>query len=44
MKNDGTMVNAYVPGKGDLSAADQDLVARRARALGPAYRLRRQSY
>ncbi|MEO5614495.1 MAG: aminotransferase class III-fold pyridoxal phosphate-dependent enzyme, partial [Cypionkella sp.] len=39
MKNDGTMVNAYVPGKGDLSAADQALVARRAKALGPAYRL-----
>ena len=39
MKNDGTMVNAYVPGKGNLSAADQALVARRARALGPAYRL-----
>lgn len=39
MKNDGTMVNAYVPGKGDLSAADQALVARRIKALGPAYRL-----
>jgi 4-aminobutyrate aminotransferase-like enzyme len=39
MKNDGTMVNAYVPGKGNLSEADQALVARRARALGPAYRL-----
>jgi 4-aminobutyrate aminotransferase-like enzyme len=39
MKNDGTMVNAYVPGKGNLSVADQELVARRAKALGPAYRL-----
>lgn len=39
MKNDGTMVNAYVPGKGNLSAEDQALVARRVRALGPAYRL-----
>lgn len=39
MKNDGTMVNAYVPGKGDLSAEDQALVARRVKALGPAYRL-----
>ena len=39
MKNDGTMVNAYVPGGGNLSEADQALVTRRARALGPAYRL-----
>ena len=39
MKNDGTMVNAYVAGQGNLSAADQALVARRARAMGPAYRL-----
>jgi 4-aminobutyrate aminotransferase-like enzyme len=39
MRNDGTMVNAYVPGKGNLSEADQALVARRAKALGPAYRL-----
>ena len=39
MKNDGTMVNAYVAGKGDLSAADQALVARRVKAMGPAYRL-----
>src|SRR3989338_9427513 len=39
MKNDGTMVNAYVPGKGNLSEADQALVARRRAALGPAYRL-----
>ncbi|MFM7654504.1 MAG: aspartate aminotransferase family protein [Paracoccaceae bacterium] len=35
----GTMPNAYQPGKGNLSKADQDLVARRQRALGPAYRL-----
>ena len=33
------MVNAYVPGQGHLSAADQTLVARRTRLLGPAYRL-----
>jgi len=35
----GTMPNAYQPGKGNLSKEDQDLVARRTRALGPAYRL-----
>ncbi len=35
----GTMPNAYQPGKGNLSKADQELVARRQRALGPAYRL-----
>ena len=34
MKNDGTMVNAFVPGKGNLSAEDQALVARRAKAMG----------
>lgn len=39
MKRDETMVNAYVPGQGHLSAADQALVARRQRLLGPAYRL-----
>ncbi|NEY91942.1 aspartate aminotransferase family protein [Rhodobacteraceae bacterium KMS-5] len=33
------MPNAYVAGKGNLSEADQALVARRAQALGPAYRL-----
>lgn len=33
------MPNAYVAGGGNLSAADEALVARRARALGPAYRL-----
>ena len=39
MKNDGTMVNAYVPGQGNLSPEDAALVARRVKALGPAYRL-----
>ena len=33
------MPNAYVPGQGDLSDDDLALVARRTRALGPAYRL-----
>lgn len=35
----GTMVNAYIPGQGDLSPEAQALVARRMRLLGPAYRL-----
>ena len=35
----GTMPNAYQPGKGNLSDADQALVARRQKAMGPAYRL-----
>lgn len=35
----GTMPNAYVAGKGNLSIEDQELVARRQKALGPAYRL-----
>lgn len=35
----GLMPNAYQPGKGNLSAEDQALIARRARVLGPAYRL-----
>jgi len=35
----GTMPNAYQPGKGNLSKADQDLFARRQKAMGPAYRL-----
>ena len=39
MKRDETMVNAYVPGQGNLSQQDQALVARRQRLLGPAYRL-----
>ncbi len=34
-----TMVNAYQPGKGHVSPQDQDRIARRARLLGPAYRL-----
>ncbi|MCV2866042.1 aspartate aminotransferase family protein [Albidovulum sediminicola] len=33
------MPNAYVPGQGNLSEGDAALVARRERALGPAYRL-----
>lgn len=35
----GTMINAYSPGSGNLSAEDEALVARRQAALGPAYRL-----
>lgn len=35
----GTMPNAYQPGKGNLSAPDLALVARRQKVLGPAYRL-----
>ena len=35
----GTMVNAYVPGSGNLSPEDQARIARRTRLLGPAYRL-----
>jgi 4-aminobutyrate aminotransferase-like enzyme len=34
-----TMINAYVPGAGGLSAEDEARVTRRARVLGPAYRL-----
>jgi 4-aminobutyrate aminotransferase-like enzyme len=33
------MLNAYTPGTGELSARDAALAARRARTLGPAYRL-----
>jgi 4-aminobutyrate aminotransferase-like enzyme len=33
------MPNAYVAGRGNLEPADQALVARRAAAMGPAYRL-----
>lgn len=33
------MVNAYRPGAGDLSPQDQARIDRRARVLGPAYRL-----
>lgn len=39
MKRDETMVNAYVPGQGDLPPEDQALIARRQGLLGPAYRL-----
>lgn len=35
----GTMVNAYIPGQGDVPPEDQARIARRARLLGPAYRL-----
>ena len=35
----GNMPNAYQPGKGNLPPEDEALVARRQRALGPAYRL-----
>ncbi len=35
----GSMHNAYQPGKGTLGPAEQDLVTRRQRLLGPAYRL-----
>ncbi|WP_407061660.1 aspartate aminotransferase family protein [Aureimonas sp. SK2] len=34
-----SMPNAFVPGRGDLSPENEALVARRARVLGPAYRL-----
>jgi 4-aminobutyrate aminotransferase-like enzyme len=34
-----TMLNAYTPGAGHLSPEDEALAARRAQALGPAYRL-----
>ncbi len=34
-----TMLNAYTPGAGKLSPQDQALADRRARLLGPAYRL-----
>ena len=39
MTTQGQMINAYVAGRGNLSPEDQALVARRARAMGPAYRL-----
>jgi len=35
----GTMVNAYIPGAGNLSPEDEARIARRTRLLGPAYRL-----
>ena len=34
-----TMVNAYIPGTGNLTPEDTARVARRTRLLGPAYRL-----
>ena len=39
MKNDGTMVNAFVPGLANLSAEETRMVERRQKLLGPAYRL-----
>lgn len=33
------MINAYIPGQGSLGPAEAALVARRMKALGPAYRL-----
>ncbi|MAU98757.1 MAG: aspartate aminotransferase family protein [Fulvimarina sp.] len=38
-KADLSMPNAYVPGIGNLSAKDEAMLERRARVLGPAYRL-----
>lgn len=35
----GKMINGYTPGAGNLSPQDQALADRRARLLGPAYRL-----
>ena len=34
-----TMINAYTPGAGNLGPEDEARIARRARLLGPAYRL-----
>ena len=34
-----TMINAYTPGHGNLSAQDEALIQRRQKLLGPAYRL-----
>jgi 4-aminobutyrate aminotransferase-like enzyme len=39
MKNDRTMVNAFVPGQVPLSAEETRMVERRQKLLGPAYRL-----
>ncbi|NBZ88121.1 aspartate aminotransferase family protein [Stagnihabitans tardus] len=39
MSRDETMVNAFVPGLGNLPPETEALVARRQRLLGPAYRL-----
>ena len=35
----GAMINAFTPGSGHLSPGDEALAERRARLLGPAYRL-----
>lgn len=39
MTRQTSMLNAYTPGAGNLSPQDEALARRRARALGPAYRL-----
>jgi 4-aminobutyrate aminotransferase-like enzyme len=39
MTRQTTMLNAYTPGQGHLSPQDEALAQRRAKALGPAYRL-----
>lgn len=39
MTRQTTMLNAYTPGTGNLPPEDEALATRRARALGPAYRL-----
>jgi 4-aminobutyrate aminotransferase-like enzyme len=39
MTRQTTMLNAYTPGAGHLSPQDEALARRRAKALGPAYRL-----
>lgn len=39
MTRQTTMLNAYTPGAGHLSPEDQALATRRAKTLGPAYRL-----
>ena len=39
MTRQTTMLNAYTPGRGQLSPQDEALAQRRAKALGPAYRL-----
>ncbi len=35
----GTMINAFVPGQGNLAPTEAEMAQRRARLLGPAYRL-----
>lgn len=39
MKAADTMVNSYVPGRGNLSPDEEQMIARRQAAMGPAYRL-----